>query len=378
MLRLIPLYVLIMSSIGEHVQCGSHDTNRSVAFSLRQQSNDLTRHLCGVSRPSSAHTPANKTCSTKEVGESILVLLDAVLRREMKSCRHIVDPMRSWKGNVGCALLTFTILRVQALMKHLLSGPELHNVVDMLRSSHSLTAKVHHSRSIIENCNLKQVSSELYRGNSSGPNGCRLLTLSKTLLFFVTHSKSPNPTRMELSQAAFGCWEPELEKARLLLAKPGKWDIDDKCIDALQAISAKVFKLFITRMLEHARVFLSKVVGRGKRRRCTLLSWLHAKLLTLMAGRAVLQRHVYPLFKKMKEFVRRRNQVTKSSKVLASCRGLRGPKSQVRSTVLNLLALVVVHYARSEITSSPRVPFIIASLLVSVLQSKVDLVLDNA
>eukprot|EP00117_Sycon_ciliatum_P007485 scpid103809/ scgid10571/ len=159
-----------MSSIGGHVQCVTKYTSRSNASSGKQKSVDLTKRLCRVSQPSSARNPANKTCFVTEMGESVMVLFDAVMRKEIKSCRQIVDRGRSWKENVGCALLTFTILRVQALMKHLLSGPELHNVVDMLRSSHSLTAKVHHSRSIIENCNLKQVSSELYRGNSSGPN----------------------------------------------------------------------------------------------------------------------------------------------------------------------------------------------------------------
>ena len=377
MLRLIPLYLLIMSSIGEHVQCGSNETNRSVASSLQQQSNDLTSRLCGVLRPSSANASVNKTCSITQVGESILVLLGAVLRREMKSCRHIVDPRRPWKENVACALLTWTIYRLEEFKRSSLSIAEQHAVSRLLKSSQSPSATVHHSRNIIETCNLKQEASHLYCRNATGTNACKLLNLSKTLLFLLTHPRRPNQTFMDLNQTTFGCWQPELQEAGLLLAKPGKWDIDDKCIDALQAISAKVFKLFIPRMLENERVFLSRVVSRGKRRRCTMLSCLHAKLLTRMAGRAVLQRHVYPLFKKMKEFVRRRNQVTKSSKVLASCRGLRGPKSQVRSTVLKLLALVIVNDVWSTKTTSPRLPFIAASLLATVLPSKVDLILRH-
>ena len=142
MLRLITVYVLIKSSKGGQVQCASNCTSRSVAASLQQQSDDLTKRLCGVSRPLPADTPANRICSITKMGESMLVVLGAVMRSEMKSCRHTVDPMRSWKENAGCALLMLLTYRFKALQKNCISRAKRDNVSFLLKSSQSLILPV--------------------------------------------------------------------------------------------------------------------------------------------------------------------------------------------------------------------------------------------
>ena len=142
MLRLITVYVLIKSSKGGQVQCANNCTSRNGAASFQQQSDDLTKRLCGDSRPLSAHTSANRICSITKMGESMLVVLGAVMRSEMKSCRHIVDPMRSWKENTGCALLMLVTYRFEALQKNYLSRAESYNVSLPLKSSQSLILPV--------------------------------------------------------------------------------------------------------------------------------------------------------------------------------------------------------------------------------------------
>ncbi|XP_065190778.1 uncharacterized protein LOC135821708 [Sycon ciliatum] len=117
--------------------------------------------------------------------DALVVATDAILKA------------RDDKLTTGVCLIDMSKAFDKAMMKHLLNNPELHKVVDMLKSSQSLNATVKHSRNIIEKCNLKQVSSQLYCGHSSSTNDCKLLVVSKMLLFFTTHPQRPNQTSMD-------------------------------------------------------------------------------------------------------------------------------------------------------------------------------------
>eukprot|EP00117_Sycon_ciliatum_P047778 scpid107461/ scgid34092/ len=249
-------FLLLVSSIPGRVQSSINisSNGRTRLFPpVIEQAEELTTRLCSVPNASSARTLGSKTCSIKDVGEDIILLLHSVLREELAQCPKIVDPRRNWRGNLWCAAVTFAVFRFNYSENKYLSTEARQSARLMLKSSHSLNVTVHHSRNIIEKCNLKQVSSRLYCGNASGLFACRLLVLSKTLLFFFTHPPKPNQTLVEVSHTSLGCWEQELEEARQLLTKPGKWDIDDKCVDTLKDIYSKLFSLLIPKFIQQIR-----------------------------------------------------------------------------------------------------------------------------
>ena len=366
-------YLLLASSIAGRVWSGNVSSSGTRMDSpALQQSNEWTRRLCSVPQRSTAGTVPNTPCSFKDVGEDILILLVTVMRRELADCPKIYELRRTGEENLWCAILVTGIFQFKNLEHKYLSQAARDNVHRLVKSSQSRNATVHHSRNIIEKCNLKQVSSKLYCGISSGPSDCKLFFMCKMLLFLLTHPPTEIQTAIQVGQTTLGCWEPELEGARQLLSKPGKWDIDDKCVDTLKDIGSKLFSVLILQIVRETSRFMFGRVSRVIVSHGNFISFLKSIIVSLMSEPIVLQRYVHSMFEGFKTFVRHRNQLTLSNKVIASCRGFRGAKSMVRETVLKLLPLPIMLHITTRNAIFPRFPFALLSLVTSLSPSIIE------
>lgn len=200
-------YMLLLLSKTEGLKSSQ---SSGLQYPLLQQSDDLTNRLCGVSRTSSGRTTSTNTCLIKDMGTDVLVLLVTVARRKMADCQNLHDSRRPWTGILWCVFLIASLFRFEKLQKSLHTVESLHAVRRMVKELQSPNATLQHSSNIIEKCDLKQVSSQVYCGYSNGPFSCQLLVTSKTLLFLLSYPPRRNQTSMEIGQTSFGCWESEL------------------------------------------------------------------------------------------------------------------------------------------------------------------------
>ena len=366
-------YLLLVSSISGCVWSGNvSDSGTRMDSPALQQTDEWTKRLCSVLKHSAARTLPNKPCSVKDVGDDIMILLVIVMRRELADCPKIYEPKRTWQKNIWCTILVMSIFQFKNLEHKYLSQAARDNVHRLVKSSQSQNATVHHSRNIIEKCNLEQASSNLYCGISSGPSDCKLFFMCKMLLFFLTHPPTRGKTSIQVDQTNLGCWEPELEGARQLLAKPGKWDMDDKCVDTLKDIALNLFTVIILQVNGEISRLIFGSVSRDLVSHGDLFSYLQSKMVSLMFEPTVLQRYVYSTFEVFKAFVRHRNQLTISSKVLASCQGIRGTKSVILKTVLKLLPLPMMLHITTRKATFSRLPFPILSLITALSPSIIE------
>ena len=371
-------FLLLVSSIPGRVWSSNVSSSGTrMGSPALQQSDEWTKRLCSAPKGLPARTLPNKLCSLKDVGEDILLLLVTVMRRELAGCPKIYEPRQTWKNNLWCVLLVSGIFLFENMEHKYLSPTARNNVRRVVKSSQRLNATVRHSRNIIEKCNLEQVSSNRYCGISSGRSDCQLFSVSKMLLFLLTHPPTQSQTSIQVGHTSLGCWEPELEGARQLLAKPGKWDIDDKCVDTLKDIGSRVFSVLVRKFIREINRSNFGGVSKVTVSHGILFSYLQSKILLLMSQPIVLQRYVYSTFEDFKAFVRHRNQLTMSNRVLVSCREIRGTKSEVRETVLRLLPLPMMLRITTRNATFPRLPIALLSLITSLSPSIIERVLGD-
>jgi len=134
---------------------------------------------------------------------------------------------------------------------------------------------------------------------------------------------------------SIGCWDPEMAEAQHLYYKTGRWDVDDVCIDIVQTIGLRMLKRVFRTWYEDAQSEQS-VLFKFQR---TFLSFV-ASVLTL-GQHSFLQATYYRVFLRFKAVAKRRSGPM-NGPVVISCRGLRGPRADVKRTVETLIRLVLV------------------------------------
>ena len=142
------------------------------------------------------------------------------------------------------------------------------------------------------------------------------------------------------------CWEAELQKSAELYRHARYLDVDKKCVATLQTMSVSMIREFIliyeriSRWPDDRFLRLLKYTG-------GLDVWL-PRIFRLFPSFVkensdwILQLTLYPSFKR---FLRHANlpHGDNSSPVNVSCRGLRGSRSEIHATVVQLLRLVIIN-----------------------------------
>ena len=139
----------------------------------------------------------------------------------------------------------------------------------------------------------------------------------------------------------YGCWEPALVEAERLLDKPGRWEVNDACVDTVRTISRAAIRYLASRCLSASRI------KKLKQKLDHFLKALSnsAAALTRELSSAIWQTQFYPPFAAFKTLAHKRSQ-EQHTYVTVSCRGLRGSRREVFNATLTLLRLISVNFVR--------------------------------
>ena len=130
------------------------------------------------------------------------------------------------------------------------------------------------------------------------------------------------------------CWLPELQSAALLYHTPGRWEVDDQCISTVQRVLSKILLFILDDFL--LPLFGSEV---GPYMRYMPKAMYEA---FLENSDDLLQRSVYPAFKRLRNMAALRRNV-QSPVAIVTCTGLRGTRDEAIEATERLLRLLFVN-----------------------------------
>ena len=160
-------------------------------------------------------------------------------------------------------------------------------------------------------------------------DGCVSLFAAKFLLSSLGIATESKPLDYRAA-----CWLPELQSTALLYHTPGRWEVDDQCISTVQRVLSKIV-LFVLDDLLSPRFGVEEGL---------YLRYLPKALYEAFLENSddLLQRAVYPAFKRLRHMAALRRNV-QSPVAIVSCTGLRGTRDEAIEATERLLRLLFVN-----------------------------------
>ena len=328
--------------------------------------------VCGAAPTNLQAGTSRKLCNWNDASQSRRCLEKEAVQSEVKACRS-VWARSTMLVKFDCTVIWLWLWNVAKDREHNIQARNFN-----ISSCHKRVN--YHSERIISQCSLKSKVSHLNCTNGAGCaiSGNRNLKCSyhlkhKVVLFLLAHPPSADgtdrypfkayPLDATSAERLWGCWEQELKDESHTLYTPGKWDIDSTCVDTLKDLGLRVARSVFLDVLQQWQFQLKRTDGRsGFFNRCSILAATFLHQLTSLGGDALLQHYVYPVFERFNRTALLRSQAS-SGNLIVSCKGLRGKRQQVYSTVLRLLRLVIVHEITTMKYKLPRIAFLILSTL---------------
>ena len=207
-------------------------------------------------------------------------------------------------------------------------------------------------RDIIYKCGLtrdhRECADQGTHGGGGGearyhPTSVMLLLRSVGRLWLLLASHQPHRALWDKGgRYHYGCWEPVLAAAGRLLDAPGRWEVNDACVDTLEALCTAVLRYLAPQTVTFV---YDGVKPSGLLRAFGDISVKLAQ----GATSALLQTVIYPAFREFKQLAKIRNQPHGiSGHAIVSCSGLRGRRREVFDTALRLLRMVGLNHVRME------------------------------
>ena len=171
------------------------------------------------------------------------------------------------------------------------------------------------------------------RCSSEIKNGCVAGFLAKYFLSSIGIAKES-----KLIDYRAACWLPELQSAALLYHAPGRWEVDDQCISTVQRVFSKILLFHIGGFLQPPSFDMEE----GSYLRYFPKAFYEA---VLENSEDLLQRMVYPAFKRLRHMAALRRNV-QSPVAIVTCTGLRGTRDEAIEATERLLRLLFVNEAQ--------------------------------
>jgi len=200
------------------------------------------------------------------------------------------------------------------------------------------------SSQIIQSCNLTTPGNGILHLGDGQSNNYRCSILSSphnrlilfariaTTLLLRSPTGDRNITNVTRNN---GCWDPEMTRAQQLYLKPGRWDVDNACIDVIQAVCLKIGVHLAGIILEAIQEEIQWAAPFTKMLYKVSLSFL------AIGKHYIREMMIYRLLKKFRALAKERRSL-KSGPVVVSCQGLRGTRRDVLRTVATLVRLGLV------------------------------------
>eukprot|EP00117_Sycon_ciliatum_P039759 scpid64629/ scgid29332/ len=167
------------------------------------------------------------------------------------------------------------------------------------------------------------------------------LAVSRIPYLVITNGKAI------LNSASLPCWEKDLISAQKLYKRLVKWDVDDDCIQILQTVMRKIIDHLWTTAFENDGPAHSLLAGDlALNRKLLVLAHSVVSILKRLAptnSDYFLQRWFYPMFKRLRNRARQSKLYKRTSALAPSCKGLRGRPSEVHSTIVQLIRLLMIN-----------------------------------
>ena len=328
--------------------------------------------VCRAARSSPEAGTLNTFCNLHDIPHSWYCVKMEAMQSEMRACKTVwVDSPMLVK--VYCTAMGMTLWNWDTQFRRYIRSTNFSSATCHDRLNH-------HAERIISLCSMSSKLSHLYCANGTccalpgyRNQKCRHHLLRKLFLFLLAHPLSPDganrypfkayPLDAASAGRLWGCWEEELKDESHSLYTPGKWDIDSICVDTLKDLGSRVAQSVFVDVLPHWPFHLKpKRPHVGYNKRLTRLVATFLQELTSRGGDGLLQHFVYPVFERFKHTALLRSHAT-SGNIIVSCSGLLGKRTQVYSTGLRLLRLVIVHEIATVKYKLPRFAFVVLSTL---------------
>ena len=325
--------------------------NANVDMSVNGTILNFAKEICVGDRLSKVqrHIPTlsdSTICGYTTVVQLVTCIFEKAIENHLRDCRRAMEQnSASVRSGYCAAFITFLELisgftRSGLDSKYCWRYGEFFNVehyldlgLELVRSCHlEDSARTERCPSILDSLSNDGIAQLNYHNQA----------ISRSVLALASAS-SDGLGHVNLSTM---CWEAELQKSAELYRRARYMDVDKKCVATLQTMSVSMIREFILihegilRWPDDRFLRLLKYTG-------GLDVWL-PRIIRLFPSFVkensdwILQLTLYPSFKR---FLRHANlpHGDNSSAVNVSCRGLRGSRSEIHTTVVQLLRLVIIN-----------------------------------
>ena len=160
------------------------------------------------------------------------------------------------------------------------------------------------------------------------------LLIAKTIITLVSRPdqrfwdrRTPGPS--------IPCWQPDLQQAARLYDRPGRWDVDDACIDVFYGAMRKVLRLIFRNAVHQFNKTFKPIGAKSSLVAELIQTYVQAFVTKFLAWNFPNRIHG------LREEASRRRSIV-SGRTTVSCRKLKGTRSEVFSNLLTLARLVFV------------------------------------
>jgi len=278
---------------------------------LKYHNQTLESYVCSNAGPKGRITLPTSQCKDNETYVRWTCLVNNFRKKHIRACkRNSRDPT--------CLMILVYIKDVRSLLSRF--GKDWATMCSRYYGRKE-PFEVVVSSEIMQSCNLTTPGNGILRlGDGRMKNArCSIFSSPYTLRIFYARIavilllRSPaGETNVTKVRHSIGCWNPEMARARRIYYAPGRWDVDDACIDVIQAVGLKMGKHLVTVCLGEMKEEVRRRSPAGQMLFKVILSFV-------TIGRHYIREiKFYRLFKRFRALAKER----RSAKNLRSNRGV--------------------------------------------------------